>query len=165
MTSTPTNGRAETYHVSPVGHVRRDDGRTILQILPAFVPALKELEQYSHVQVVWWFSEFDDAAHRETTRFEEMPFEAPPLGIFACRAPMRPNPIGLTTTRILAVDHDRGHVEVAAMDAFDGTPVLDLKGYLPHYDRVRDVGVPPWAAEWPRWVVEDETGLEGRCER
>lgn len=160
MNQTSSPREIESYHVFPVGYLRREDGRVIIDILPAFVPALKELENFSHVQVFWWFNRFDDEAHRQTTRFEEMPFEAPVLGVFASRAPMRPNPIGLTTARIVGVDQDEGQVEIADMDAFDGTPVLDLKGYLPHCDRVRNVRVPDWASHWPEWLPEDGLGLE-----
>ncbi|MDZ7739067.1 MAG: TrmO family methyltransferase [Bacteroidales bacterium] len=90
----------------------------------------------------------------------KMPFDAPILGVFASRAPMRPNPIGLTTAKIVRVDHDEGWVQVADVDAFDGTPILDMKGYLPHCDRVRNVRVPAWAAYWPDWVPEEGLGLE-----
>lgn len=148
------------YQVSPVGHVLRKEGRTILKMLPDYVPALKELEHFSHVQVFWWFSECDAEAHRQTTQFDEMPFDAPILGVFACRAPMRPNPIGLTTARILHVDPVAGEVEIADIDAFEGTPVLDLKGYLPHCDRARNVEVPDWASHWPAWLPEDGLGLQ-----
>jgi tRNA-Thr(GGU) m(6)t(6)A37 methyltransferase TsaA len=160
MNETTSTRDAETYHVSPVGYVRRENGRTVLDILPAFVLALKELEHFSHVQVFWWFSQFDDGAHRQMTRFEDMPFDAPVLGVFACRAPMRPNPIGLTTAKIVQVDHEQGQVEIADIDAFDGTPILDLKGYLPHCDRVRNVRVPDWASNWPQWLPEEGLGLE-----
>lgn len=96
-------------------------------------------------------------ARRPSSR---MPFEAPVLGVFACRAPMRPNPVGLTTARVLHVDRDAGRVEIADIDAYDGTPVLDLKAYMPFCDRVRSVRVPDWAAGWPQWMPEDGLGLE-----
>lgn len=160
VNQTSATREVESYHVSPVGYLRREDGRTIIDVLPAFVPALKELENFSHVQVFWWFDQFDDGTHRQTTRFEDMPFEAPVLGVFASRAPVRPNPIGLTTARIVRVDQEGGQVEVADVDAFDGTPILDLKGYLPHCDRVRNVRVPDWASHWPEWLPENGLGLD-----
>ncbi len=160
MNQTPSTQRAETYEIFPVGSVRRESGRTFLDILPEFAPALKELAGFSHVQVFWWFDKFADEASRQTTQFDQMPFEAPPLGVFACRAPMRPNPIGLTTARILAVDQDEGRIEIADIDAFDGTPVLDLKAYMPSCDRVKTVRVPDWAAGWPQWLPEEGLGLE-----
>jgi len=156
----PTNTKTrERYEVSPVGYVRVANGRTVLEILPDFVPALKELEHFSHVQILWWFSSCADRESRTTTQFDEMPFDAPPLGVFACRAPKRPNPIGLTTARLLEVDPAEGQVVVGDIDAFDGTPILDLKGYLPHCDRVKTVKVPDWASHWPEWLAEEGLGL------
>ena len=66
----------------------------------------------------------------------------PETGIFAQRAKDRPNPIGITAVRIRALG--AGWVEVSGLDAIDGTPVLDLKPYVPQYDRVSDARVPAW---------------------
>ncbi|MFP4395697.1 MAG: tRNA (N6-threonylcarbamoyladenosine(37)-N6)-methyltransferase TrmO [Anaerolineales bacterium] len=151
---------AESYKIFPVGHVRREEGRTVLKILPAYAPALKELERFSHVQVFWWFSQFQNEMYREITQSEHAPYDAPVLGVFACRSPVRPNPIGLTTAKILRVDHEAGEVEINDIDAFDGTPILDLKAYFPSCDRVKDVRVAEWAAEWPEWLPEEGLGLE-----
>jgi len=148
------------FEVFPVGYVRRDDDRIYLEVLEPYVPALKELERFSHVQVLWWFSEFDDEMYRGVTQSEHAPYEAPVLGVFACRSPVRPNPIGLTTAKILSVDHDEGLVEIANIDAFDDTPVLDLKPYFPSCDRVKDVRVAEWAADWPEWLPEEGLGPE-----
>jgi tRNA (Thr-GGU) A37 N-methylase len=82
------------------------------------------------------------------------------MGMFACRSPVRPNPIGLTTVEIKRVDHDNGHVEIVNIDAYEGTPVLDLKAYFPMCDRVKDVRVAQWAAEWPEWLPDSGMGLE-----
>ena len=157
--ATPWRQANETYEISPVGYVRREEGRALLEILPDFVPALKELETFSHVQILWWFNASGDQESRRTTEFDEMPFDAPALGVFACRAPQRPNPIGLTTARIVEVDLPEGQVVIGDIDAFDGTPILDLKGYLPHYDRVKTVDVPDWASHWPQWLPEEGLGL------
>lgn len=150
----------ETYRAFPVGYVRRESERTLLDILPAYAPALQELEGFSHVQVLWWFSQFDDEAYRQVTQTEHAPYEAPTLGVFACRSPVRPNPLGLTTAPILHIAHEAGVVEVGNIDAFDGTPILDLKAYVPSCDRVQIVRVPDWAGHWPEWLPEEGLGLE-----
>lgn len=150
----------EKYQIFPVGHVRRRDERTFLDILPRFIPALKELDTFSHVQVLWWFSQFDDARARDTLLIDKTPFVAPVLGVFACRSPMRPNPIGLTTAMILSIDEVKGVVEVASIDAFDGTPILDLKAYIPSCDRVQSVRVANWASDWPQWLPEHGLSLQ-----
>jgi len=78
--------------------------------------------------------------------------------VFACRGPTRPNPIALTTVEMLGIDHAEGVVEVVNIEAFDGTPVLDLKPYIPVSDRVKDVRVAEWAADWPQWLPEEGLG-------
>jgi tRNA-Thr(GGU) m(6)t(6)A37 methyltransferase TsaA len=152
--------KEKVYEVFPVGYIRRGDERTYLEILEPYVPALKELEGFSHVQVFWWFSEFQDDMYRGITQSDKAPYEAPVMGVFACRSPVRPNPIGLTTAKILNVDQAAGVVEIANIDAFDDTPVLDLKAYIPVCDRVEKVHVPAWAADWPEWMPEEGLGLE-----
>ena len=152
--------KQSVFEVFPVGYVRRDDERTYVEILEPYVPALKELERFSHVQVFWWFSEFDDEMYRTITQSDHAPYDAPTLGVFACRSPVRPNPIALTTVEMLGVDHADGIVEIVNIDAFDGTPVLDLKPYIPVSDRVKDVRVAEWAVDWPEWLPEEGLGPE-----
>ena len=66
----------------------------------------------------------------------------PLTGVFACRAPERPNLIGLTACKILKVN---GHVvEVAGLDARDGTPIVDLKPYIPKGDAIPEATMPEW---------------------
>jgi tRNA-Thr(GGU) m(6)t(6)A37 methyltransferase TsaA len=150
----------QSFKIFPVGYVRRDNGKIYVDILPDYVPALKELEQFSHVQVFWWFSEFQSDDYRGITQSEHAPYDAPVLGVFACRSPVRPNPIALTTAKIVQVDHQKGRVEIVNIDAFDGTPVLDLKAYMPSCDRVEKVDVAPWCVDWPAWLPEEGQGLE-----
>ena len=66
----------------------------------------------------------------------------PPRGVFATRSPHRPNPVSLHTGELLEV---RGTVlRVRGMDAVDGTPVLDVKPYIPAFDRMEDIKLPSW---------------------
>jgi tRNA-Thr(GGU) m(6)t(6)A37 methyltransferase TsaA len=152
----------KNFSITPIGYIERLHGKVQISILPQFILGLKGLEGFGHAQVFWWFDQFDDPQSRETTRFDKMPFEAPSLGVFACRAPMRPNPIGLSTVRILQVDQEQGIVTISEIDAYEKTPVLDIKGYLPSYDRVRNVRVPQWAEDWPQWLPEKGIGLENQ---
>ena len=65
-----------------------------------------------------------------------------PVGVFAQRTKFRPNPIGVTAVELLAVD-DKG-VTVRGLDALDGTPVLDIKPYIPAFERKENVRLPAW---------------------
>ena len=93
------------------------------------------------------------------TQFDP-PFEAPRLGVFASHAPFRPNPIALSTVKIVAVDEAAGVVEIKKIDANEGSPVLDIKPYLPFYSRVESPRVPEWASRWPGRMPEDGVGLD-----
>ena len=98
--------------------------------------ALRGLEEFSHLWLIWQFSQ----AVRDTWS----PTVRPPrlggntrMGVFATRSPFRPNPIGLSCVRLLGMEKDPelGHVlVVAGADLMDGTPILDIKPYLPYAD-------------------------------
>ncbi len=150
----------EKYEISPIGFIRRINDQTFIEILSEYKPALKELETFSHIQIIWWFNKFDDANSRKTTQFDKMPFEAPPLGVFSSRSPMRPNPLGLSTAKILGIQHSEGMIRIADIDAYEGTPVLDIKAYMPSIDRVKEVKVPDWMSDWPEWLPDEGLGLE-----
>lgn len=138
--------------LKPIGFVHKKNNKAYLNILPEYITGLKGLDGFSHLQVLWWFSHFDDLDSRKTLRFDKMPFEAPELGVFACRSPMRPNPIGLSTVRIVALNNNFGEIEILAIDADDQSPIIDLKPYLPSCDRVREPKVAGWASSWPEWT-------------
>lgn len=138
----------------PIG-ILRNDGGVRVELDPRYAPALKGLERYSHLHVLWWFSERDSEADR--ARLEVLPHHRDAresVGVFSTRAPCRPNPIALSTARILDVDFDRGVVVLEWTDARDGAPVLDLKPYSPGLDRVEDCREPGWHAAWPRSYEE-----------
>ena len=75
-------------------------------------------------------------------------------GVFACRSEYRPNPIAVTLMAVLSVDVENGIVVLPWIDAFDGTPMLDLKPYIPISDRIRDFKVAEWLADWPEWMED-----------
>jgi tRNA-Thr(GGU) m(6)t(6)A37 methyltransferase TsaA len=144
--------------VRPIGGVVRHEQVT-LHIDTPYRPALTGLADFSHVIVLWWASGHDDPESREVTRCE-LPY-APGVeaGVFACRSEYRPNPIAVTVCPIVDVDEASGRVTVADIDAFDGTPILDLKPYIGVTDRVREVAVPEWFYGWPEWLPEEGLGL------
>jgi tRNA (Thr-GGU) A37 N-methylase len=85
----------------------------------------------------------------------ELPY-APEVrtGVFANRSELRPNPIAITTSFILSVDENAGVVDLAWIDSFDGSPILDIKPYLPMSDRVRDAEYPEWLEGLPDCMEE-----------
>ena len=78
------------------------------------------------------------------------------MGVFATRSPIRPNPIALTTAQVINIDYEKGIIQVAAIDANDNSPVLDIKPYTPSLDRVEVPDVPKWCSHWPKSLEESE---------
>ena len=133
-----------------IGKVENGRAGAGIRLEPEFVPGLRALDGFGHVVVLWWAAGCDNAAARGTLQVAR-PYRGAPevVGVFATRSPARPNPVALTTAEVLGIDHGRGVVRVAFIDAEDGTPVLDLKPYTPSFDRVENPGVPAWCAGWP----------------
>ena len=131
------NDQEFTFQVHPIGQVRRANGQTHVEILEPFRPGLKQLEHFSHVMVFWWADKFDTEEYRTMMQCQPPYAEEKITGVFATRSPYRPNPIAMTTCKLLDVDEENGIVRIADIDAFDGTQVIDLKAYFPVCDRVK----------------------------
>jgi tRNA-Thr(GGU) m(6)t(6)A37 methyltransferase TsaA len=150
----------ETFKIYPIGQVRRSDDGVVLEIEAPFRPALKQLDKFSHVMVFWWADQFDTDEYRTMLQTEPPYARGHLTGVFATRAPYRPNPIAMTTCPIVEVDEEAGRVTVANLDAFDGTHIVDLKAYFPVCDRVEDAHIPEWLADWPDWMPDEGIDLE-----
>ena len=152
------NGKPKTYQLRPIGVVRvsEEEQRYFLQIDKPYRTGLKQLDQFSHVMIFWWADRMDTEKYRSILT-TELPY-APGVeaGVFACRSEYRPNPICVTTMMILDVDDKNGIVVLPWIDAQDGTPLLDIKPYIPISDRIRDYKVAEWASDWPEWMEEAE---------
>jgi tRNA (adenine37-N6)-methyltransferase len=106
------------------------------------IDGLRGLDSFSHAIIVFWMHEAQFIESEHLTRRPRGRADLPELGIFAQRARHRPNPIGITTVEIVSVE---GNVlRVRGLDAIDGTPVLDIKPYVPAFDSVEDPTVPEW---------------------
>ena len=103
--------------------------------------ALDNLDEFSHIIVLYWMHRVK--VGRAPTRVHPKGRQELPLvGLFASRSPYRPNPLGKATVRLL---ERKGNIlKVEGLDAIDGTPVIDIKPYIPGYDSVDDAKVPPW---------------------
>jgi len=150
------SGNSAVYQLDPIGTVSASDEeeRYTLQIDEAYRPALKALDQFSHALIFWWADQMDSREMRNELT-TELPY-APgvEVGVFACRSEYRPNPIAVTTMPILDIDLEKGVVTLPWIDAYDGTPVIDLKPYIPISDRIRDYQVADWASDWPEWMED-----------
>ena len=98
--------------------------------------ALRGLEDFSHIWLIWQFSQAVREGWSPTVRPPRLGGNVR-MGVFATRSPFRPNPIGLSCVRLVGMEKDPelGHVlVVAGADLMDGTPILDIKPYLPYAD-------------------------------
>ena len=115
-----------------------------LRIFDEYVDGLLGLEGWSHLNVFYWFDQNDTPQRRRVLRVHPRGDKQNPLtGVFACRAPVRPNLIALSVCKIILVQGNL--VTIDDLDAFDATPVLDLKPFIPPDAPTKDVRVPAWA--------------------
>lgn len=149
--------------IEAIGEVRVDEakGSYTLLIAPPYREGLLALQEFGRVQVLWWAHGMDRPELRGTLSCE-LPY-APGIraGVFACRAEYRPNPIALSSSGLLELRQKEGILVLDYIDAVDGTPVLDIKPYIPVCDRARKIRVPHWYASWPEWIEEGAAFFEG----
>ncbi len=107
----------------PKGPGAEHHAEGVLEILPQLEAGLTDIEGFSHLYVLWVF---DRASAYEL--LATPPTDTRPHGVFATRAPRRPNPIGLTVVELLRREGTKLHVR--GVDMLDGTPILDIKPYL-----------------------------------
>ncbi len=120
----------ETFTMKPIGQVSKQGGTTRIVIDREYRDGLLRLDDFSHVWVIFWFDQNDTPEQRAMLQVHPRRDRRNPLsGVFATRAPVRPNLIGLSLCRIISVRD--GVVEIDSIDAYDATPVLDLKPYIP----------------------------------
>jgi tRNA-Thr(GGU) m(6)t(6)A37 methyltransferase TsaA len=144
--------------IKPIGYVRRispnenDRDRSLVAKIvleERLAPALDGIEAWSHIYVIFWMD--------QVARTEEPVLHHPDsdLGIFAARSPIHPNPIGLTLVEL--VKREENILWVKGLDAYEKTPVLDIKPYPDwHHDLivVTDFRVP----EWLKRIIERDDG-------
>lgn len=142
---------AVTYR--PIGIVRNRvrearthgwaDIRSDLVFKEDLTDALDALDGFSHVIVVFHFHRIPDDERRPSRVPVAGEGARPEVGLLATRIPLRPNAIGVSVAAV--VRRRKNVLRVRGLDALDGTPVLDIKPYLPRYDAVPDATLPPWA--------------------
>ena len=114
-----------------------------IHIFPEWGPALEGIEGFSHLFVIFWLHRVHGTPEALRIHPRGRP-DLPRVGLFATRTPRRPNPIGLAVVELL--ERQDTTLVVQGLDAYNGTPVLDLKPYDP-WDRVENPRVPAW---WKR---------------
>jgi tRNA-Thr(GGU) m(6)t(6)A37 methyltransferase TsaA len=131
------------FKVKPIGHVKKSEDRTLIVLDKKYTPGLLGLDGFSHIFVFWWFDRNDTPEKRAILQVHPRGDRDNPLrGVFATRSPVRPNLIALTLCKFTSVKENV--IEIEKTDAFDGTPVLDIKPFIPGYDSTPNAKLPDW---------------------
>ena len=158
-----SHGDTRWFRVQAIGVVRRPGAtdpdpetfydpwaETALDLLPRWADALDGIERYSHLFVIFWLDRVRRVRAARPLRPEGRA-DMPEIGLFATRSPIRPNPIGVSAPRLLR--REGATLWVSGIDAWPGTPILDLKGYTPRDDLRPEATVPDWLEAL--WALHD----------
>jgi tRNA-Thr(GGU) m(6)t(6)A37 methyltransferase TsaA len=121
----------EDMPIQPTSHISRAG---VVEIFPEFVDGLKDLEGFSHIYLLYHFHKVHQS-NLVVTPF----LDREPRGIFATRAPSRPNPIGLSLVELVRLENNLIYVE--RVDVLNETPLLDIKPYVPEFEHIHDVRI------------------------
>lgn len=106
----------------------------------ALTESLDNLDEFSHIIVIYWIHKSRRTAPKKVRPMGNPTHEL--MGVFATRSPDRPNPVGKSTVRLL---ERRGNIlKVQGLDAINGSPVIDIKPYIPGYDSPKEAKAPSW---------------------
>ena len=141
--------------VNPIGKIEVSNDMMYIRVDKEYIHGLKELNDFSHAEIIWWFSENDKEEYRKIVEVES-PYKNSPdiMGTFATRSPFRPNPIAVSVIDITDIDLNEGIIKTYYIDAYNNSPVLDIKPYTPSLDRVENPSVPSWCEHWPKSIEE-----------
>ena len=119
-----------------------------VRIFPEFCEGLREIDRFSQLIVLYWIHLRDKEDERRTLRvYPRRHAVEVEVGVFACRSPSRPNPIGLCVVELVRVD--ACNLTVKGLDALEGSPIIDIKPYIPRADSVPNARVPEWTSKGP----------------
>ena len=121
---------------------RKKAGDIISEIVidEALTESLDNLDEFSHIIVIYWIHKSRRPAPKKVRPMGNPHHEL--MGVFATRSPDRPNPVGKSTVRLL--ERYDNVLKVQGLDAVDGSPVIDIKPYIPGYDSPENAKAPSW---------------------
>lgn len=117
-------------------------------IFPEFRDGLRGIGDFTHLIVLYWIHLRDNEKERRTLLvFPRRHAVKVETGVFACRSPSRPNPIGLCVVELMKIGECT--LTVKGLDALEGSPIIDIKPYIPRADSIPDARIPDWAKHGP----------------
>lgn len=149
---TPFHQQAGT----PIQSAVADGAEGVIELRPELITGLRDLEGFERLWLIYFLDRIT------TVQLETTPYlDTQPHGVFATRAPARPNPLGLSPVRLLRIEGCR--LFVADVDMLDGTPLLDIKPYIPSFDAFSAARIGWYSGKSIDGAVADErfTGQRG----
>lgn len=140
-------------------------GTLILKKDPHFINAVKELESFSHLWLIFVFHDTGSESWKPSIRPPRLGGSRK-VGVLASRSPHRPNPIGLSVVKLekIEIREDQVQIEVSGVDLLDETPILDLKPYLSYADSIPEAN-PGWAdSQIQRFPIHWTPEAEAQCQ-
>jgi tRNA (adenine37-N6)-methyltransferase len=138
---------------TPIQSVLAGNAAGWIDVAPAFTAALRDLQHFERIWVLYHLDRTADFKPLVTPYLDTAEH-----GLFATRSPARPNPIGMSVLRVAAIVDER--IDVAGIDILDGTPLLDIKPYVPDFDAFR-----PSRAGWFDRVSTNKPEADARFVR
>ncbi len=118
----------------PIQGAFKPEGVEAIEIFEKYVEGLKDVEGFSHLLIIYFFHKLKDFS------LMAKPFLEDKLhGIFAIRSPHRPNHLGVSVVKL--IERKGNLLKIGEIDVFDGTPLLDIKPYVPQFDQRKDVKI------------------------
>lgn len=139
---------------TPIQAAVAGDAEGAVEVLEELAEGLKDLEGFDRIWLLYWFDRAEWDGRLLVTPY----LDTTPRGVFSTRAPSRPNPIGLSSVRLLGIEHNV--LKVQGIDVLDGTPVLNIKPCVPRFDCFEAV-----RAGWLDSATSDRTVADGRFQR
>ncbi len=131
-----------------VGIVTESGETSQIKIFSEYCEGVYKLEDFSHIMIFYWFHLRDNDVERATLRVTpKRHLGAPEVGVFASRSPSRPNPIGFCVAELMKVDGCK--IIVRELDALEGSPIIDIKPYIPKTDAFPEARTPEWTLTGP----------------
>ncbi len=131
-----------------IGVVEDAGELSTVKVFPEFCMGLQGLDEFSHIIILYWLHLRDSEEERRV--LQVTPRRHPgalQVGVFASRSPSRPNPIALCVTKLVKTQDC--NLLVRGLDATEGSPVIDIKPYIPRADSITDASVPEWTSRGP----------------
>jgi len=133
----------DRFYIIPVGVIKKENENVRIEVFEEYRDALLGLDDFSHITVCYWFHENDTPEKRKTLQVHPRKDKQNPLsGVFATHSPLRPNLIAISICKILSIKDTTIFIE--KIDALDGSPVIDIKCFIPSLELASDIRLPHW---------------------